>query len=378
MLSNKMLASILKEEASSGTNWSSYNATNDKSPITFSTNNGVFYITLVPIDNSRVLIVYRAASNYCYGRIASIDSNGDVTFGSEVELLSQQVGGIDAKLIDSTHALIACDVLGIKCFIVTFSGTTISAVGSTTLFADGVNLDPHRFTLISSSEFLVGYEDITNSDTVVHYGSFSGTTVTAGNSLTITSDDTSRFTIEKIREGKAVVFYNDETNSRLDAQLVSVSGTTPQSDDTIIDIPGNSDDTAVQSAIYLEEGKLFLTFEDLATVPNNIKAVIISESSGTLSQGTIEVVYGGNPEFINVTLPDSSHAVISYGLGTTGGISTSVVEISGATLNALSSYSNVSGDKEEVTNAAVGSDFVVLAYHDDDDSSHGKLIVMRA
>lgn len=356
-------------------NWSSYDSTNDKAPVTF-TESVALHIKVVTIDLSRVLIVYSGAGQKCYGRIASIDSSGDVTFGTETLLLDQAIDEVDAKLIDSTNALISCDVTGIECFVITFSGTTISSIGTAVTFVAGIPLDPNRIAMLSPTAFLVGWENEIDRDLIVRYGSISGKTITAGNNLTLTTTNTSRLIINTIRPGKAVAFYNQEVDSRLDAQLLSVTGTTPQSDDTITDIANDSDDTSIQSAALIEDGKLLLIYEN-ETIADNIEGVVISESSDALSKGNIYVLSeGSNPEYVSVAMPNNKRAMLSYGINGVG-IDSRVISVSGTTLSSGTAYRNISGDKEDVVSSAVGDDFISLCYADDNDSGKGKLLIMR-
>jgi len=81
-------------------------------------------------------------------------------------------------------------------------------------------------------------------------------------------------------------------------------------------------------------------------------------------------------EYTSIAMPNSTQAVVTVGIQNVE-IETTVIEISGTTLNALTNYTNATTDKEYVTNIQVGTDTVLIAYEDDNDSSKGKVISAR-
>lgn len=373
-----MLSSRLNKASSSLVDWSNYDSTKDKSAVTFSNYSGVKYVTVVPIDSSRSFIVYNAENNHSYARIMSVDGKGDIIFGAEVKILAQQVYGLDAKLVDSKHLLVVFDTVGVKSIIVPFSGTTIGTLGTAVTFASSIFVNDIKCTVISETEFFILYENGTTTELEMWYGSISGTTITKGNKLVILSSDTSRNSISNIGNGKAIIAYNDQATSQLDVKLISVDDSSPVVEDSLNDIAGNSENTAAQQVVMLKEGKALLVYENLTPNPDSTEAVIIYESSGVLNKGLTEVVQTvANPEYVSISLPDYSHAVVSQGFGPSTGIRSNILEISGNSLNALDTYINNSGDNEYVSNGAIGNKFIAVAYTDDDDSSKGKVIIMR-
>ena len=94
-----------------------------------------------------------------------------------------------------------------------------------------------------------------------------------------------------------------------------------------------------------------------------------------MSAGSEATIAASTIEYQGLSLPDSTHAVCTMGTDTTS-VDTIVVEISGSSLTPLTSYQNVSGDKNYVTSCATGSNWVLVAYEDADNSNYGTAIVL--
>ena len=158
-----------------------------------------------------------------------------------------------------------------------------------------------------------------------------------------------------------------------EAYLISVSGTTPQVDDTLRLINGSLIITDIGIA-KISSTQIIVSYTD--TFSNkNCEAVIVTESSGTLSKGTNVEFSTSVAEEQSIALPDVTHAVMTVGVNNVE-IQTTVMEIDGTSLTALTTFQNVSGDKEFVTNGQVGQKWVVSAYKDENDASKGKVLVL--
>lgn len=361
-----------------GAGWFRYDATNNKTPVAFSTNS-MQKVAIVDIDDTRALLVYSLGINfttYCYARVISVAENGVVTFGEQVEILSSDITFVEAKLINETQVLVACGTTQIYTFIITISGLEFADVGVTTTFANGVTLGKVKLAVISTTQFLLAYEDAANTDTKVAYGGISSTVITEGNTITLIDSDTDALIMETVSSGQALVFYNNKVQTRVDCSLVSVSGTTPVVDDTSVDIVrvGNHD-TRVQAAVKIVDGKMLYAYrvDDEEDVVESFVLTVVDDEIFLSSTSIVNT--GGDPEYLSITMVNDDQALVVLGLGTTGGISSKVLTISGTLVSSANSYSIVSGDKEEVVSATVGNS-VVVAYSDDDDSSLGKLLVV--
>jgi len=359
--------------SSSGVNWSTYDSTNDKSVVEFH-GSAVRNLNVVPIDSTRALFVYRGASFYCYARIATVDAQGIITFGTETTLISANVADNKVVLLDSTHAIVAHESLGdTKALTIEFSGTTIDTIGSAVSF-ETVNSGHMAVAALSPSAFLIAYKRITAAVGVVYYGTVSGTTTTAKNGVTFETLNINDINMADLTSTTAIIVAGHDQVDDCEAYLISVSSDTPQVDDNLSIVSEIAPYTVDSIGIHkISSTKIITCFAEVS-VDINTQAVIVTESGGTLSAGTIVEVNADPAREVSIALPDPQHAVISMGILATG-LDTTVVEIDGTTLTPLTAYENISGDKEFVTNGHVGTDFVVIAYEDDDDASKGKAIV---
>lgn len=374
-MSNLLSFIMLKggeQGSSASANWSNYNATNNKTPVEFSAFS-TSYTNVVCIDSTRALIVYVGQSFYCRARIASINGAGVVSFGTEVAINGSVTAGCAVDLLDDTHAIIATETGGdVQATAIEFSGTTISTVGAAVSF-ETVNSDSLKIAAISSTEFFVVFEDLPNTDGKVYYGSVSGTTVTAGNGITYEAADVYDIAITKLATGKAIIVAGHSSLFDCQAYLLSVDGTTPQVDDEVTLLNGSFAVTAVDVK-RIDDNTVIATYSETFS-KQNTEAVIVTESSGSLTAATAVEVNANSAEEVTISLPNSTQAVVTVQVNETD-VDTTVVEIDGTSLTALTAYQVINGDKEFINSSAIGTDYVLLGYEDDDDGSKGKAIVM--
>ncbi|MEE9356613.1 MAG: hypothetical protein V3U75_13570 [Methylococcaceae bacterium] len=350
--------------------WSDYDSTGDKTPVEFSSS-AVKYLNVVPIDETRALLIYRGTSGFCRARICSIDGAGLATFGTETVLLSATISDAKADLLDSTHAIVAVESGGdVKMIAIEFSGTSIDTVG-TAVTMETVNSGHLSIAAASSSAFFVGYE-VSNKGRL-GYATVSGTTVTAGNAMQFEALDIVDMNMCSLASGTCLVAAGHTGADDGEVYLVSQSGSTPQVDDQITLVNGTLNVDSIGIA-RIDDNTAIVSWTETAST-TDCSAAIITESGGTLSKGTNEQFSTDVAREQSIALPDVEHAVMTISNSTTE-MASIVVEISGASLTALTQYQNVSGDKEYVTNGEVGTDWVLTAYEDDDDLSKGKVLVL--
>lgn len=356
-----------------GSDWSLYNATNDKAAVIFS-NTGTALINVVPIDDTRALLVYRSTSFFTRARIASVDGSGDVTFGTETVILSAVTLDIKADLLDSTHAIIAVESGGaVKCIAIEFSGTSIDTVGSA-VNTETVNSNHVSIAGVSSSAFYVAYEDNGDTNGTVFYATVSGTTITMGNGIDFETLNIVDLNMCKLANDTCLIGAGHGGANDGEVYLISQSANTPQVDDQITLVNGSFNVDSIGAHRIDDNTAIFCWTETASTT--DCTAAIITESGGTLAKGTNEQYSTDVAEEQSIALPNNTQAVITMGVNSVR-MQTTVLEIDGTSLNALTTNTNVSGDKEFVTNGAVGTDTVLMGYEDDNDGSKGKIIAGR-
>jgi len=356
-----------------GANWANYDGTGDKTAVEFSAS-AIRYCNFAEIDDTRALLVYRGATGYLRARVCTVDGAGDVTFGTEAVLLSSSIVNANVALLDNTHAVAVTEVDGVVwALAIEFSGTTITTVGTAvTLETFNPSTGALSVAAVSSTEFIAGYASSTLGR--AFYGSVSGTTVTAGSGINTSFNNSNFNYIAPLAAGTAIMLTNVNSGSnRLGAVLLSVSGTAPVRD-TEIQLLGSPVIANEQYIARIDDNRAIGVWTQQND--NTSWAVVITESSGSLAFGTPEQFNSSLSEYTSIAMPNSTQAVVTVGIQNVE-IETTVIEISGTTLNALTNYTNATTDKEYVTNIQVGTDTVLIAYEDDNDSSKGKVISAR-
>lgn len=353
--------------------WTTYNATNDKTPVEFSSSN-VNFVKTVNIDSTRVLVVYSGASVYCRARIGTISDSGVISFGTEAVILSAAISDCAVDLLDSTHAIIVVESGGdVKTIAIEFSTSTIDTVG-TAVSTQTINSNHLEVAAISSTEFFVAYSQTGANTNRCYYASVSGTTITMGSGITFVSASIQDMDICKLSSATALISYGRTGLFDWSAVLITKSGTAPTVTDTH-SISSGSFAYASRSVRRLSDTTAIAMVTD--TSANNIKGCIITNTSGTLSNGTLETVDNVEAEYCSISLPasDLSNAVFTYGVNETS-MKTTVVSISGTSLTALTNYTNDSADREFIHASEVGTNYVAVGYRDEDDSEKGKVKVL--
>lgn len=362
---------------STGVDWSAYDATGDKTPVEFSSS-AVRYCNVVPIDDTRALLVYRGASSYGRARIVTVDGSGSATFGTETVLYSAAIADAKATLLDSTHAIIVVKDNSSgepKAIAIAFSGTAIDTVGSAVTVQSSINCSFLSVAGLSSSSFFAGYRVLTSTSARTAYGTVSGTTITIGSITEILGGiTTTNMNMCKLTSSTCLAILGVSGAHDVRVYLISQSGGTPSIDYTLDSILETASNDVNQVGLKRMDDNTVIAYWT-QTFSNICQAVIVTESGGSLSAGTVEQYSGVEASDQSIALPDSEHAVVTL-RNSTSDIRSVVLEISGTTLNALSEHTNISGSKEYVSNGRVGGNWVVAAYADNNDSAKGKIIVL--
>jgi len=374
------LPTFLGGESDSGVDWSGYDNTSNTTPVVFNTES-TSYCTVLTIDQTHLLLVYRGFASKARARIVEINpSDGSITTsGSEAELTADSVQGITACLLDSTHAVIGLEDAGeLRAQVIEFSGTTISTVGSVVNF-ETVGSESLSLTALSSTVFLYAYEKSSDGTGNVYYGSVAGTIVTAGNKLAFEPNQAinpaQSIQIKKMRSDKAVIIAGHDGADDMEAYLISVSGTTPVLDHQVsVKSVALTTFNAV-SIDRLTDTTMLVAFNDYDAV--NHEAAIITEASDELTSTTPVEIFSNIVAHSSLVAIDENQAMLTT-IVQDDGIYTNLIAISGTTITPGTSYEVVNGDKEWVsTSLATDNDYISVMYEDDDNSSKGTLILLK-
>lgn len=378
-------------------NWSLYDGTKNKSPVVVGSFNASG-CHIVPIDATRSLLLVRGdpgAGTALYAAIAQINGSGVATIGTLVSVGPDigSTGGAAVCIMDSTHAVIAyydSSIPGTAAVAISFSGTTISSVGTAVTFFSGTMNVPRTVNVCSysSSAFLIIGDDGA-SHMKAYYGTLSGTTITApaSNSATISAANISngqRWTGLAAFDGTyAVVSWVDNTLTQAVACVVTISGNTPVGTvpitlSVLTDIPGNFLSVFAKK-IDSTHALLAWCFDNTVTGNTHVQAAVLTLATGNITAGTVVEVYNpgtaGTPNIVTVGLPNATQAVFGYNIAGTD-MRIQVVTISGSTLTALTSYEINTSTSVTSGVCEIGANYCGFFYPDSTDSNHCKLSIL--
>lgn len=354
--------------------WSQYDGSNDKTPVTFASS-ATRTPKVAALGNTKFVVLYNNSSFYVVARVGEIDSSGNVTFGTETILYSGSTRNI--SVVSLTESLCVCAYRDLangtsssKAFTIT--GLNITTVGASSDF-NNTFVSSTSVCKLSSSKFLIGFEDGNNNLATAIVGEILGTTITYGTKLTVGVVNPASLACCELSSNEAIV--QQSVSGTITAYYLTISGTIITNQSALAVATGKSN---VVLCSNIENRKAIIGYS--GTFAQSVDARIVTSNGITATLGTEAELEGtsSNKGSFGLAIPDTGHVVCTYESGTPSvGIQTAVSEVSGITLNPLDTYTNVTGDKEDVASVAVGSGFVVIVYEDDDDSSYGKAIVLR-
>lgn len=356
--------------------WSTYDSSNDKSPVTFTSQVLTVlndYIKMVAIDNNKFLVVYVDSSSDISARIGALNSSGDITFGSEQVIVgSITASSLSLALLDSTHAIIGYETGNVcKAIVFTFSGTTIGTIG-TAVTVESIDVQHDAIVGMSSTEAMIAYRDVANGDGRITYLTISGTTITVQNTLLYNTQDINDVEVKALSSSRVLLVSAHTGGVEIEAKLLNVSSNTPNVLSTLT--IKNAAITADTIGIgVVDSGKAVVSYTD--SFNNKTYAVVVTSISDVLAKGTEIQISSTVANEMSIAIPDSGHAVVSINRYNTD-YTNMVLSISGTTLTAGTAYTT-STTSYAAANASVGGNFVPFAFMDQSDSQKGKVRVLR-
>ena len=310
----------------------------------FETNNDTIWPNVASIGDNKVVIAWCKDAGSSANGIAVVGtvSGTSISFGTEV--VFDAVGKYNAVAsIGDSKVVIAyrddADGDKGKAIVGTVSGTNIS-FGTTVVYNDAgtMNVDVGS---IGSSKVVIAYSDTGNSyyGTAI-VGTVSGTSISYGSEVVFESVSIAQPTVSSIGNDRVQITYIDSATEG--GQATTITGT----------VSGTA-----------------IAFSDLTTFGNNKNHV----AAAAVGDNQIVVAYkqAGNSDALFRQVASTNFTTENF-LGFTGGIKNTVTETqavgSEVTFHAVAAYpSRATFDSS--------NNKIVIAYEDNDDSSHGKAVV---
>lgn len=336
------------------------------------------YIDVVPIDSTHFAIVYSASSD---GKaIIGTVSGSSISFGSEATFDVDALSTFSARLLDSTHLIVSYRAYSsgylVRSVVGTISGTSLSFGSTANVASNSLNDETLSTAVLDSTHFIVFYEN--SDDGKMALGTVSGTSISFGSETTFRASDVYAISANALDSTHAVVSFRDpfDNNNATFAMVITESSGTLTANTKYLVSTDIASTTYAISISPISSTTFVLSYARQSTGVG--KSYIGTVSNGTeLSFGS-GATYdnGGAIQYMQTSLLDSTHFVIGYRDFNAGNRATAIVSsISGTTITHGDKYTIDAneGDVGLVSTAALDATHFVAAYADA--SSNGKATI---
>jgi hypothetical protein len=269
---------------------------------------------------------------------AGSTSAGGIDFGTPVVVSNNTSVPVIADLSSSVYAMAYTDGTN-SSYLTTaacsVSGTTVTC-GTPVVVSNSTNAPASTGGIIdlSSSAYAITYLDSTNSSKLTTAAcSVSGTTVTCGTPVVVTSSTNAPSFVTDLSSSTYVMTYKDSTNgSKLTTAACSVSGTTVTCGTPVV---VSSDTTAPSATVYLSSSLYATTYLD-STNSSKLTTAACSVSGTTVTCGTPVVVSNSTNGLSNtggvLDLSSSVYAMTYRDSTNANKLTTTACSVSGTTV----------------------------------------------
>ena len=283
-------------------------------------------IAVAALSETKAIVVYRDGGGGYIGTSIVLDVSGStITAGSEVVFNNADTQETSVTMLDSTHAIVAYkdggnSSYGTAC-VLSISGSTITA-GSEVVFNSG-DTRANAITLLTSTKALVTYNDFSNS----YYGTscvltISGSSITAGSEAVFNTAQTLNISITALSSSKVVIAYCDAgSSSHGHTRVLDISGTTVTAGTSIVFNSGATGNTSLGS---LSTTKAFLAYKDENNSDYGTYS-ILTISGSTVTASSSVVFNSASTPFSTAAVLGSAKAIVTYTNGGNSSHGTSAV-----------------------------------------------------
>ena len=306
-------------------------------------------------SNNKILISFKDQNNSNYGTaIVGTVSGTGISFGSQVVFESGNAVDMSNTYDPNSEKMIitynkSAGGNEASAIVGTISGTSVS-FGTRVAIQSGKFYENLVATYDTNSNVLVvAYKQDTDQYSATRVGTVSGTSISFGSEVQFSSGRTTTTAIAFDSNLNKIVIAFEDPNASSKGTVVSgsISGTTISLDTPVVFEAGGTNSNAMGMAFDSTAKRIVIAYQD---IPDSEKGKAVVFKTGGLST--------------NLTTENF--------LGFTGGIKNTVTETqavgSEVTFHAVAAYpSRATFDSS--------NNKIVIAYEDNDDSSHGKAVV---
>ncbi len=334
------------------------------------------------LSDDKVLLVYADGTgndDNKYAIVGTVNSvTRTITWGTPLTLGSGlTAAAFDVVALSSSKAVVIVEEPDAQpdetqYIVLDIDGTTISKGSITTFGSDYISWNrSYRITALNSNTVVVCYEDGGDSKLYAMAGTVSGTTISWGAAVEIsTNDNTAYASICRLSNAKFAIAWEDDFTSPDSGKVrvCTLSGTTITPGVTTTTFGGGSQVGAV-AVTALSEDNLAIVWEDDADDDNpTIRYFSVSGTTVTaLGTATVLSLDDVNND-IEIAALSSTEAVVVMNAGSGNTSNSFLCTLSGETFTVTSSQIHTD-ETEEVEVAALTSDLYVVSYFDDNNTT---------
>jgi len=296
-----------------------------------------------------------------------------------------RVIGNDQNLPRQEHAVASGTLPNGKPVVVNTDGTVSvvggadQSVGSAVTYASALTDRPTVAYDSNANKIVIAYRDENNSDYVTAIvGTVSGSSISFGTEVVVASVAiTKTSTVYDANAQKVVIFYNDSTNTNLEAKVGTVSGTSISFGSNTTISNSNTFEFAMDATYDSNANKVVFFYADTAN--SNRPTVRVGTVSGTsISFGSEVVAKNDASDYLSITYDSNANKVVvcwqdqgnsNRGTAAVGTVSGTSISFGSATVFETVSTENIGSGFDGSANK------VVVAYQKGGSDNDGYTVI---
>jgi uncharacterized protein YaaQ len=334
------------------------------------------YVSVAALSDTKFVVAYQDVTNSWHGTaIVGEVAGTSISYGSETVFNASMTSFVSVAALSSAKFVVAyrdgSDNWG-KAIVGQVAGKAIS-YGSEAVFSAAYTFLYHSggVARLSDTTFVVGYENVSDSDGRVVVGAVAGDDITFGNQVSYNAGSSSYdVTVVPLSASQYVVAWDDESDSDYGKTRV---GTLPAfGSPAVFNTAGTYNHIA---AVRLTDCKFVVAYTDWGQLGHGT-AVVGQVSGTTVTYGAEYVFNAAYTSYESVATLSDTKFVVAYKDNGNSGRGTAVVgQVSGTTITYGAEYVFNAASTSDVSAAALSDTKFVVAYQDTDNSDYGTAVV---
>jgi len=345
---------------------------------------------LLPSGGGQNLVEFVASGTLPNGKPVILNSDGTVEVvaetttsipagtGSEYAFSSSSsfIYESSVAMLSDTKAIVTYKDSNVKACILNISGTTITA-GTPVTLTSYTSVGSAAVTVLTSDKAVVAYYEYTGSawNAVSQVLDISGSTITAGADAYFSTADSEYISLSRLTDQKALVAYKDGGNgNKGTTRILDVSGSTITVGTAYI---FNSSSTDRIHTAALTSTSVLIVFRDNG-VSNYGRTCVLSVSGTTITAGSEITFVSHYPHYVTVGKLTSTKAIVTYKRSNDSGKGGScILDVSGTTVTAGSEHIFTTVSTSFSVVSVISPTKALVAYQNSSSGDYGTYCILN-